>query len=44
MQDIDAAAERGSDCSMNIEKIQQLLSFQLSDVNTGLKKMKQDNN
>jgi len=40
MQGIDSRAQRGSDCSLNTEKIQRLLSFQLSDVNTGLQKMK----
>lgn len=40
MQDVTTTAQRGSDCSLNTKKIQQLLSFQLSDVDTGLQKMK----
>lgn len=40
MQDVTTTAQRGRDCSLNTKKIQQLLSFQLSDVDTGLQKMK----
>jgi dTDP-4-dehydrorhamnose reductase len=40
MQDVTTTAQRGSDCSLNTKKFQQLLSFQLSDVDTGLQKMK----
>ena len=40
MQDISTMASRGRDCSLNSEKFQKFLSFQLSDVDTGLQKMK----
>jgi dTDP-4-dehydrorhamnose reductase len=40
MQDVTALGQRGSDCSLNTKAIQSLLSFQLSDVNTGLQQMK----
>jgi dTDP-4-dehydrorhamnose reductase len=40
MQDVATTAQRGSDCSLNTKKIQNLLSFQLSDINTGLQNMK----
>lgn len=42
MHDLDFKAERGSDCSLKTDKIQQYLSFPLSDVETGLQKMKQE--
>lgn len=40
MQDVTTTAQRGSDCSLNTTKIQKLLSFQLSDVTSGLQRMK----
>lgn len=42
MEDVKAIAERGIDCSLNSHKIQQQLSFQLSDVAAGLEKMKRN--
>ncbi len=42
MQDIDLTARRGNDCSLNSKKVQKLLSFQLSDVKTGLQAMNQE--
>lgn len=41
MQDMPASAQRGADCSLNSEKIQHTLSFQLSDVATGLRQLYQ---
>jgi dTDP-4-dehydrorhamnose reductase len=40
MQDVAATVPRGNDCSLNPEAVQKLLSFQLSDVHTGLQQMK----
>jgi dTDP-4-dehydrorhamnose reductase len=40
MQDSSMMVPRGRDCSLNSEKFQKFLSFQLSDVDTGLQKMK----
>jgi dTDP-4-dehydrorhamnose reductase len=40
IQDVTSSGQRGSDCSLNTKAIQSLLSFQLSDVNTGLQQMK----
>lgn len=42
MNDIPSLAPRGADCSLNSHKAQKLLSFTLSDVATGLEKMKQE--
>lgn len=42
MQDIDTAVKRGNDCSLNSQKIQKVLSFQLSNVKAGLHAMKQN--
>lgn len=39
MQDVSSLAVRGADCSLNSEKIQRFLSFQLSDVTTGLQRL-----
>jgi len=41
MHDKPASAQRGADCSLNSEKIQHTLSFQLSDVTTGLRQLYQ---
>lgn len=41
MQDLPATAARGADCSLNSSKIQRELSFQLSDVTTGLTQLSQ---
>ncbi len=41
IQNLDVKPRRGNDCSLNNKKVQKLLSFQLSDVTTGFKNMKQ---
>jgi len=41
MQDVPSNAARGADCSLNSTKIQQELSFQLSDVAAGLRQLYQ---
>ena len=41
MHEIETVAKRGDDCSLDTTKIQNVLRFQLSDVETGLKKMRQ---
>ncbi len=41
MQDVPSNAARGADCSLNSTKIQQKLSFQLSDVTAGLRQLYQ---
>lgn len=40
MQEMATLAQRGKDCSLDTQKMQAVLSFQMSDVTTGLKKMK----
>lgn len=40
MKEIETVAKRGYDCSLNTDKVQNLLSFKLSDVETGLQQMK----
>jgi len=40
MQDVVTLAPRGSDCSLNSARLQNLLNFPLSDVTRGLQKMK----
>lgn len=40
MRELSPTARRGSDCSLNSKKIQNILTFQLSDVTGGLQKMK----
>ena len=40
MKEIQTVAKRGYDCSLNSDKIQKILSFQLSDVRSGLQQMK----
>jgi dTDP-4-dehydrorhamnose reductase len=40
MKEIETVAQRGYDCSLKSDKIQQLLSFQISDVKSGLQHMK----
>ncbi|PID56538.1 NAD(P)-dependent oxidoreductase [candidate division KSB3 bacterium] len=40
MEEVDTLARRGYDCSLISAKIQHILSFQLSDVRTGLQQMK----
>jgi dTDP-4-dehydrorhamnose reductase len=40
MKEIETVAKRGYDCSLKTDKIQTLLSFQLSDVKSGLQQMK----
>jgi len=40
MPELENDAELGKDCSLSSNKIQKLLSFQLSDIPTGLQKMK----
>ncbi len=42
MNDMPSLVPRGADCSLNITKAQKLLSFELSDVATGLEKMKHE--
>ena len=42
MHEVNSSAKRGADCSLNAKKIQKLLSFQLSDVKTGLQAMQQN--
>ena len=42
MQEAETNALRGSDCSLNSQKIQHLLSFELSDTTSGLRKMMQN--
>lgn len=42
MQDVELAAKRGSDCSLNSHKIRSLLSVKLSDVESGLRAMRQN--
>ncbi len=42
MEDVKKAATRGSDCSLNTKKVQEFLSFHLSDVNSGLHAMKEE--
>jgi len=44
MREVETVAKRGDDCSLDTTKIQHLLSFQLSDVTTGLNKMQQQEN
>lgn len=41
MHDLPSTAARGADCSLNSSKIQRELSFQLSDVTTGLARLHQ---
>ena len=40
MAEVESSASRGGDCSLNIKKVRALLSFELSDIETSLKKMK----
>ncbi len=40
MKTIETVADRGYDCSLNTDKVQKFLSFQLSDVESGLQQMK----
>jgi dTDP-4-dehydrorhamnose reductase len=42
MQEVETKAARGGDCSLNSQKIQPLLSFELSDVTSGLREMMQN--
>ncbi len=42
MDEMKSLAQRGADCSLNINKAQKLLSFRLSDVATGLEMMKKE--
>ena len=42
MHEVEKSAQRGSDCSLNIQKIQTLLNVKLSDVDSGLRAMRQN--
>ncbi len=42
MPEIELPAQRGSDCSLNIQKIQTLLNMKFSDVDSGLRAMRQN--
>ena len=42
MQEVELSAKRGSDCSLNTQKIRNLLHVKLSDVDSGLRAMRQN--